>query len=715
MKTLIKGLIILAVLTLFGACGGGSDSKSTMPVTNIPSNETQFFLTRSSNADANSLAYAKQVSKFVDDVALLQSNLVGGDNNLTSLIESYEVAISMLYDPLYVNLNESDKKVVKSYYLSLSSKLEEIQETVILNLNQLMIDEINLNTFASDAPVALNSTRLISRTASSLHKAPSLGFFKLITSIAVAAKNLVTGARAKNDQLIREALKTKESVEGTQNVLKELGISYPNNADGETLYNLYKNLNAGDQRKVDNTLTNMSVEIWEDSSAYGGKFADVDLFEAKRRSNDTIVPLFKKTITEVGTIVIDTVGVQTPNLQVVNDYNDAVSIYKNVKILVAPTKPFKVLAVPKRETTSGSVEIPNSSYEDAKKTINTLNNKDGYNKTKLALLEDSIKANIKEQASKDNDGDNTILSLSSPISTMSIVPIIKATDHNHTQLTLDVKLPSLNDDNISLNIVSVDENDTLDNNTLPEDIVIENFDNVEANQLTTTPLIIMNLVNTGTILSQELISENNDSLKYRVTAVVNDIYKHTNGYLEIFDGSAIMGNTDRELTNINTHTQTVTWDVDVIGTFAMLKFTRSDDNTYSDYIQLDGKANPTIASGSTYIGTSDFTEADGTMWHSLIQMNFLSNSLLSGGMQGTVSDGVNNGTSSGSLSGTWNNNSFNATMNYTICDSQDATRCLPSGTTSYIGIYTVTSDTTISIILKDADGTQYDTFTATKQ
>ena len=716
MKTLLKYFILIPLLIFFNSCGGGSsgggETSNPVIVDNLPI-ETQYFLQTSSSENNNTLAYSKQVSSFVDNVASLQNSMLDGDDSLQGLIDAYETAISMLYNPLYNDLSDADKKIVKDYYLLISTKIEDMQEILILKLNQLMIDEININTLAASSSLVLSPQRSSIYASSSLQRVPSLGFFKLISSIAVATKNLVSGSRSKNDQLIREALKTENSVEGTKLVLKEFGISFSSDADGENLYNVYKNLNADDQRKVDNRLTNMSVEILEDSSLYGGKYAQVDLFEAKRRSNATIVPLFKKTITDVGNIVVDTVGVQTPNLQIVNDYKDTVTIFKNLKTLKAPTKPYKIIATPKSKT-EVSINDSNTSYENAKKLMNTLNNKDGYKNTKLVDLEDSIAANIKEKASKDGDGDNSVLSASVPISTMSVLPVVKSTDDNGSVLTLDIKLPSsLNDGNISLDVISVDQNETLDDDALPETLVVTEFEDVIPSDLSTTPLVVMDLVNTGTILSKAVLSQDSDSIKYRVTAVVNNIHILTNGYLEIFDGSAVMGRTDVELVNISSHTQTVTWDVDVVGAFAMMKFTRSDDSSYSDYIQLDGKST-SVTTESRYTGHSYFIDDENVEWSTDVSITFKSDNTLTGTISGTATDDTQSGITTGTLTGTWGNGSFLTHGDIQLCSSEGA-GCGALVGTIYRGDIVTINDDTITIRLEDTDGFVFDAFTATKQ
>ena len=715
MKTLLRSLFFILALIFLTACGGGGGDSSSPTTVTAPlvSEQTQYFLEKSTSKDENTLLYSKQISLFVDDVSLLQTLILDNQNGLEELTNSYETAISMLYDPLYTNLSDEDKLVVKNYYKLISSKLEENQELLIIQLNKLLIDEVNINTFAVNSPSASSSSSL--RVAPLLpQKIPSLGFFKLITNIGVATHRLITGARAKNDPLIREALSTQNSVEGTKTLFSKLNIPYGADADGEALYNIYKNLNASNQRDVDNSLTNMSIEVWEDSAAHGGKYADVDLFDAKKRSNDSIVPLFKRTVTDVGNIVVDTYGLQTPNLKVINDYKDALTVYKNIKTLTTPTKPYKVIVASKKKT-STVVTQATTSYSDAKKTINTLNNIDGYKNTKLLDLENATLSYTNEQAKNDNDGDNSNLSASSSVATMSVIPTVTSTSDTQSQLSIDLKIPSdFDDENLSIDIVSVDENQSLKDGNLPEDIVINTFDDIKQSDFTIAPLVIVDITNNETLLSKAIIAEDDDSVTYRVTANLTTIYKLGSSYLDIDDGSALMGNTEQAITNTSTHIQTFTWDVDVIGSFAMMKLTRTDDESFSEYIQLDGKSTTPTISESTFKGRSNFTDDDNVVWITDVTITFKSNNVLTGSISGTAADDTQSGITSGTLTGTWGNGSFLATGNIQLCSSAGA-GCGALLGTIYRGEILNMDDNNINIRLEDREGFVFDSFVAQKQ
>jgi len=151
-----------------------------------------------------------------------------------------------------------------------------------------------------------------------------------------------------------------------------------------------------------------------------------------------------------------------------------------------------------------------------------------------------------------------------------------------------------------------------------------------------------------------------------------------------------------------------------IGSYwCQLYVTDKNDRVTDKAVYIDVTDNSSNVSGNTYIGHSNFIDDEGTTWDTDIGMYFMNTGVLDGAVRGTLSDGFDSGNVDGTISGNWSNNTFTAQMDYTICDDQG--NCFPPDTLTYEGEYTSQSTTTVKIILRDENGNLIDEFIATKQ
>jgi len=605
-NVMFKQKVIASILSIaiLGGCGSsesdGSDGSSSYPQVQ----EVNNFLVLSSDKAQNTLNYTRQLSKFVDDLEVFKTSFLSNNSYLNTL-EVYQKAYTAFYSANFATLSTEEKESLKTAYITARTNLEDIEKELILKINQLVIDEVNLDLFSDD--------KIINKNANLSAVKPQFIFTAIAATISITAgaKALVDCMSSTYPPIVEGALKTEKGRKFVIETFTKNNVTVSANATASEImekYNSLGTLSYYTKKAIGEAIDDdIAKDIYDLGTKYTPTITD-DLLKSK----NAFVDGAKKSITNISKkLYPTTIGDVLGNLPVLSTIKGAVDLVGDIKYIANGEKKIIKTISSSTATTTETITKTETTVNKAKSTINTLSNKNGLDKVNLRAVVDSYNAIVQNKAKNDGDSDDTKLTSSKKVITQSN-QLVK----NASILESNLTIPT-SDMNESFNIISIVDPKQYELNasgSLPNDLVLDKFENVTPNSLETSPLIIVSLAEDSAILSAEKLSEDVNSIKYRVTAVIKDIYKNTNIYLEIFDGSAVMSSSSKQvLNNTTTHIQTVTWDIDVLANRStVMKLTRSDDISYSDYISLSGKTTtpPINTIVGNYTGTYTITTDD---------------------------------------------------------------------------------------------------------
>ena len=586
MKTLTlnkKSLVSLALATLLVGCGGGDGGSTTTP-SNIQTAK-EYFITASSSKAENTLLYTQEVSKFVDNIKLMHNSL-SGMNGVEYNLKSYEAAMNAFYDANLSKLNQDDPIVQN--YLSASENLNNAYKNFILYASKAAINEYNLDQFTATNTTFQRDVRK--------PRFLIIGTALVVTGFAAFASTVVHLVSSHHRKVFTAAVENESGLKDAIEILQEHNIKIKDDATPEEVLETFDSLSYNQKVVLGPDLTSKRTLSEENVSA-----KENTQFE---KNDKETVDVMKKVVSKGTKFYLDTV-VPSNNPAPVQLYKDSVDILGNVKTIYKNTKSKKIKVITASKTTEVSnITKTDTSLDEAKKKLNTLNNQNGFSKLTDEEIGDALNVLVQDQAKK--DGDNNDDQLTSVKSFTVQEPILKeAKKDGEDILNADLAIPDTQkDESAQMIIVSDPENLALDEKgDLPESLIIDTVEDITPSSLENNSINIVNLDEESVKLNTKIVSENNTSITYLVTAEVKDIYRDATIYLEASDGSVIMGASGKELKVTSTHTQTVTWNIDVLQS-AVMKLTRSDDPTYSDYISLTRKPiEPETPEESTIAGT----------------------------------------------------------------------------------------------------------------
>lgn len=594
----IKKALIASVISaiLLGGCSGGeSESKSDSPLVN---QEINYLSELSSDKAQNTLSYTKQLSSLVDDLEALEKDFLLSDGILTK-VENYQTAYTNLYMSNMTSFSTQEKEALRSAYVESRDALEAMESELILAINRVALDEVNLDIYKSENTLVAMSTI-----------EPSFVVAATLTVSAIAGtKSLLSSISKKYPSIIEGATGSEAGRKFVIETFRNNGLEISDNSTAAEILEQYNSISTWSFLKKRAIANAIEDDINDAIMNATGKYK-ADITDDLVKSKAEFVTGMKEGVSDVASRYYGTIADPLGNVPVVSTIKGAVDLVGDIKSIVSDdTKKLKTLAVSK-STIQEDIVTTTTTLKSAKSSINTLNNKDGLDKVDLNQAQNAYNSILQEKAKNDGDGDNALLTSPARVlaASNSLLSDGVSAESNLTLLTSDM--------NETFDIVAVvdpKEYELNTTNTLPNDLVLEIFEDVVPETLETTPLKIVSVSNETTALSAEKISEDSDAIKYRVSAVVGDIYKNANISLEIFDGSALMGTTQKQiLSNTSTHTQTLTWDVELfVGSNVVLKLSRSDDLSYSEYITLSGSVAPLQESiAGNYIGTFTTTTDD---------------------------------------------------------------------------------------------------------